>query len=240
MNTRPDGGPTNWEGYVRTQKAGSSYREFLVEFQDTQLAYQNTSLAKRSSDLFDPAKAGPNASAVFDVGQYSDLAKSQILVGFVGKGNLGATPPVLPPAFSNEIFPGMGIPLSPKATATTIEPNKKWKITEPADAPVNAGASYDIHLAGNSLFVYTPGIHPGWASPTNALNPHTDGNNSNQGPPFPQLVSAGASIGTYSMNYRNEPILTRVQPPTGGTPSRQDATDLAYAFKSIEAATSLP
>jgi hypothetical protein len=233
MNTRPDGGPTNWEGFVRPQKAGSSYREFLIEFQDTQLAYQNTSKAMRSSDLFDPAKSGSNASAVFDVGQYSDLAKSQILLGFVGKGNLGKTPPEIPPAFTNEIFPGMGIPLSPKATATTVEADKKWRISEPADAPVNAGASYDVHLGGSSLFVYTPGIEPGWADPKNALNAPGAGNNGNIGPPFPQLVSAGSSIGTYSMNYRNEPILTRVQPPKDGAAGKTNAADLAYAFNSI-------
>ena len=46
MNSRLDGGPTSWEGYIVTADPDKSYREFAIEFQDTQLAYANTSTIK--------------------------------------------------------------------------------------------------------------------------------------------------------------------------------------------------
>ena len=106
-----------------------------------------------------------------------------------------------------------------------------------------------------ALSVFTPAIHRGFADPKHAVNPNpgddrrVDGkftfygnlgtptgaaqgatiSNSNfgNGAPFTSLVSNKAN-GTYSMNYRNEPVQLRVK--SGN--SKQ--TDLAYAFSSIE------
>jgi hypothetical protein len=39
MATRDDGGPTSWQARIITAKSEDSYREFMVEFQDLQLAY---------------------------------------------------------------------------------------------------------------------------------------------------------------------------------------------------------
>ena len=36
---RPDGGPTSWKANIITTDARDSYREFVLEFQDLQLAY---------------------------------------------------------------------------------------------------------------------------------------------------------------------------------------------------------
>ena len=48
---RPDGGPTSWKANIVTTNAPDSYREFMLEFQDLQLAYDQGS---RSAP--DPAK----------------------------------------------------------------------------------------------------------------------------------------------------------------------------------------
>ena len=234
MNIRQDGGPTSWEGYVEAQDIAKSYREFLIEFQDTQLAYRNTSRATTSNALFNPdsAASGKNASAVFEVGQYSPLVKNQI-AGFVANLDGGA----VPSAFTSVIFPAMGIPLSNGAKVTVITPSQAWKIQEPSTAAVNAGESYDLRFTndtqGPQLRVYTPGIHPGWADPANPLNAPTDGNIPGSGPPFAQLVSARGSVGTYSMNYRSEPVISRVSPPAKGVASKPNATDLGFVFNSI-------
>jgi hypothetical protein len=48
---RPDGGPTSWKANIVTTNAPDSYREFVLEFQDLQLAY-----AQGSRTSPDPAK----------------------------------------------------------------------------------------------------------------------------------------------------------------------------------------
>jgi hypothetical protein len=42
--TRSDGGPTSWQAIITTKNAADSYREFMLEFQDLQLAYQGVEL----------------------------------------------------------------------------------------------------------------------------------------------------------------------------------------------------
>src|SRR5262249_1004767 len=46
MYTRPDGGPTNWAAVIHAANPAASYREFMLEYQDSQFAYTNQSLAK--------------------------------------------------------------------------------------------------------------------------------------------------------------------------------------------------
>ena len=77
--------------------------------------------------------------------------------------------------------------------------------------------------------LYTPDILPGWADPANAISAR----NANRTTPKPQLISFG-TMGTYSVNYRNEPLPLRVDTPVKGKP---ESTDLAYAYASIDAAT---
>jgi hypothetical protein len=50
FNTRTDGGPTSWQARIITQNPSDSYREFMLEFQDLQLAYRSTSIANPSND----------------------------------------------------------------------------------------------------------------------------------------------------------------------------------------------
>jgi hypothetical protein len=99
-----------------------------------------------------------------------------------------------------------------------------------------------------SLSVYTPNIPPGFADPAHAVNPNPgdDGNlgtprgpaqtanisnfNFGNGAPYASLVSTRAN-GTYSMNYRNEPVQLRVK---SDPPQKSPETDLAFAFSSID------
>ena len=50
FGTRTDGGPTSWQARIITQNASDSYREFMLEFQDLQLAYRSTSIANPSDN----------------------------------------------------------------------------------------------------------------------------------------------------------------------------------------------
>jgi uncharacterized protein YijF (DUF1287 family) len=244
MNTRSDGGPTSWEGYIvtgdQTDYAVNSYREFALEFQDSQLAYTAASPLSPSNDAFDPRRQ-PGAGAVFDASQAFDVA---VIAGIVQALNTQAKPPA---QLSGVVFPAFGIPLSAEAKVTVVEPDVAWELREPdklADGvPGNPGQTYVLRTVKPGqpkpqgdpahLFVYTPNIPPGWSSPANAVTappapPNPDPNQAN-GPPFPQLLTNG-NFGTYSLNYRNEPIGARLK--DAATPP-QNATDLAYVFSSI-------
>jgi plastocyanin len=236
MNVRSDGGPTSWEGYIvagnQNDFAKDSFREFAFEFQDSQLAYARdpkTPLQKLpSSDLFDPKNAG--ASAAFDIAQVFSINVPG-LVDALDQTNVGQ---VVPRALT-VVFPTFGVPLSNQATLTS-KTAEQWTIQEPATikppAQGNAGEIYVLKSSGNSLLVYTPGISPSYASPALAIQPPGAGKNANVvGPPYPQLISSGQN-GTYSFNYRNEPVPSRVAPGSG--PITPDNQSLAHVFRSIE------
>jgi len=53
MATRSDGGPTSWQARIITDKPEDSYREFMLEFQDLQLAYWTN---------YPPIKTAPSAN----------------------------------------------------------------------------------------------------------------------------------------------------------------------------------
>jgi hypothetical protein len=63
MGSRMDGGPTSWKADILTQDDQNrdvSYREFLLEFQDFQLAYQVKKLPNKAPALFPDATSVPN------------------------------------------------------------------------------------------------------------------------------------------------------------------------------------
>src|SRR6185369_4068375 len=47
LGTRFDGGPTTYQANIHLADPTKSYREFLLEFQDRQLAYLNTSIKEK-------------------------------------------------------------------------------------------------------------------------------------------------------------------------------------------------
>ena len=57
-------------------------------------------------------------------------------------------------------------------------------------------------------------------------------------PPWPQLVSTGGNLGTYSVNYRNEPLSPRLADRAGLAPANHadvpESQDVAYVFRSME------
>ena len=50
FGSRSDGGPTSWQARIITANPSESYREFMLEFQDLQLAYRSTSKTSPSND----------------------------------------------------------------------------------------------------------------------------------------------------------------------------------------------
>ena len=258
MNTRLDGGPTSWHGYIVPQDPKESYREFMLEFQDLQLAYNKGSRRDVSSSIFDPGNDPANplsASAAFDLAQAHSLPQfeTSVFPAYVKVLNseklpIGSSSPPQNRVGFPEVFLEFGVPLSPNAVVKKVKENVWWTITE-AQGEKNAGVKYVVRAIRGPqvvngvtvpdfvthMLVYTPDILPGWSDPAFALNSPADPTNSvpygfsggpPTGPPFPTLVSQ-AEAGTYSVNYRNEPVPLRL----GGTVPEQ--TDPTLVFSSI-------
>jgi hypothetical protein len=259
MNTRLDGGPTSWHGYVVPQDPKESYREFMLEFQDMQLAYAKGSLSEPSSSIFDPRKPSTppqTASAAFELSQAVTKLKINAFGYYVDELNKGRLPAAtsgpagqVVPGFT-DLFLDFGVPLSPVAKVGIDQKDVQWTITE-APGKTNGGVQYIVRakreiqkIGGVSvpvivqMLVYTPDIHPGWSDSMFALNFPTDSANSLNGAPFPQLVSQN-QFGTYSVNYRNEPVPFRLanlsaKPPVVPPMNiPEEQSDPALAFASI-------
>ena len=257
MNTRLDGGPTSWHGYVVPQDPKESYREFMLEFQDMQLAYAKGSRDDRSSLIFDPRKTKV-PSAAFDLSQTGQINAFQYYVDELNNqrlpiGKSGSAGQEV--AGFTDLFLEFGVPLSPQAKVQVNEKNVQWTITEAA-GQVNGGVQYVVRALRQNqningvnvpvivqMPVYTPDISPSWSDAKFALNSPTDGANQSNGiqpngVPFPQLVSQN-QIGTYSLNYRNEPVPFRLanlsaKPPIVAPMNiPEEQSDPALVFASI-------
>ena len=127
------------------------------------------------------------------------------------------------------------------------------KASNPVPLPTGASGPGVPQAFATCLSVFTPSISPGFSDPEHAVNPNPGSNMSiseddpqlpplyagtigtpsgsqssfGNGAPYSSLVSTRAN-GTYSMNYRNEPVQLRVKSGTA------QQTDLARAFSSID------
>jgi hypothetical protein len=154
MNNRLDGGPTNWEGYIVPSDPKKSYREFAIEFQDTQLAYTNTSRTTVSNKLFTPVGNSTTGTTTFDVAAGPPpLSPGQVfaLVTILNRNQLPQDFPA--------IFTANGIRLSPRATVGVVAPSGQWIVQEPTAPGGPAGASYVVWAANVQSFT-VPGSNP--------------------------------------------------------------------------------
>ena len=231
---RRDGGPTTWQANIVTAKPADSYREFALEFGDFQLAYTSGSPSQHTK---------PTAPL------------------FTTNLSLPPTTSTIAPSVSSvaPAFAASGVDLSPGATLSAS--GQDWILNNPT-AP-GVVEKYTIHPVGASapgVFQIFPQDQPaGWSAPAFAINPPpADGNAVNNGAPYipstnppiasggpyPTLISAfgGVAPGTYSLNYRNEPVVSRVanpNPPTSTVKLPPQQTDLAFAYASIPRANPL-
>ena len=159
MNTRRDGGPTSWEGYIVTgDRDGKSYREFALEFQDSQLAYDKTSRIAAGNERFRP-RGNPDRPAAFDVGarRRPDPRRDPRL-------HRHPQPRQDPREFPAGL-PAMGFPLTAVA-ADGHNPGTRGPSKSPG--ALNAGMSY----ASRRPHFHRPdqsrncGPHPTWLTPS--------------------------------------------------------------------------
>jgi hypothetical protein len=220
MGTRSDGGPTSWQANIITANPADSYREFALEFQDLQLAYTAQSPSSPSSKMFDPATT--DASYLFNtVVNYASCLDNW---NNPNKPCADDTKKALLKQLANN---GIDFTLQ-NAQVTGKSP--QWQMQN-RDLPGNQIVLQTVTInKKQQQAVYTPHIPPSWAAPDYAIAPPTDGNFTS--PPFPHVIS-DSEFGTFSTNYRNEPIPLRVWDPVNSTTAAGQQGDLSFAFASI-------
>jgi hypothetical protein len=224
--TRTDGGPTDWEAIIEPQNSAESYREFALEFQDLQLAYPSN-----GGNAFRPMTGVPLKTPIKATGM-TQLPVPGTKVNTIMLNGVSLTDYLRP----------YGISLTPDAVISALPTPAATPTATPAPA---VGI---VDNGPNSLYVYKPGdaafslvgaTNPQlnflqlktWASPNAVIN------SPGKTQLAPTIVSGGGGlVGTYSVNYRNEPIWpagsgSRVG-PSGTGPQPQN--DEGYAFASID------
>jgi hypothetical protein len=213
---RTDGGPTSWQANIIESDTAESYREFALEFQDLQLAY--TAQSK-------PRVTSPTAPLFVQPVSGTEFTQD---VSTLSGGSL--------PTTLRAFFRENGIVLSGTAKAVTcnaagVVPQTCWNVTDAGLPGVTLQLKSDPPTL--SFEAYTPDMTPGWADGANALAPPgSDPYPTNLSSPYPLLIDTSPGVGTYSLNYRNEPVPLRVSGVNGSAGSGQQG-DLAWAYSSL-------
>lgn len=269
---RDDGGPTSWQAMIHTNNIEDSYREFLIEFGDFQLAYNNLSRSERgpvldetgvSAVLLNVATCASTVAGWTPGPVPDELVNRFCTAGVVLDENailIEGFPTGANTAFHCEELEGIEEGDVAWTVATQIEINGEMTIVDwfpmvsvdvttcaDDDSTCNDGVSCSDGTSipfncsdgdGVAFDVYAPCTSPSWNDPNYALD--TPGNTLPTGTsnPGPTLISSpGGNRGSYSANYRNEPIPQRVNAnvATDDLDPNADpyAVDLAFAFSSL-------
>ena len=207
---RHDGGPTSWQANIVTADPAESYREFAIEFGDFQLAYGPGS----------PSSPGTPTNPLFTAPFGVDLKKGKV-----------------PPQVAS-VFASNGVVFAnDHAVLEKGKASGEWLLTYRPAKKVEE--RYRLAPVSPATTPATYAVYPldqphSWAAPAYAINPAPlDGNNKASGAPYPTLISVVPAPGTFSLNYRNEPIPSRVWDPVAKVPASGDAGDLSFAYASI-------
>ena len=207
--TVQDGGPTSWEAVIETPQLGESYREFMLEVQDSTLAYKPFAIG---SNPFESRRAGvctttdgPCGFCSFtgkcsnDRTKTCTIANNGTSANVSNCGSTGAT-----------CLFGLveGAPLDPNLVACT---------------PTNLTACTSGQSNGQSCDFITGVPAATWQSggPIDVSNGL-------------EAITFQNATNNFSFNYRNEPLYPRINNPLGnGQPFADWRGDLGYVFSSM-------
>jgi len=221
ISKRFDGGPTTWQAVIETRDKSQSFREFLLELQDTTLTYQP--FAVQAFDL------AASATAQFAAGSYDKYCKGRQPwepCGFCGNsgvcvdsttGKPTATSCLVPvpPSTTSTCPSGQACQLAfGQLTACTPEHFDQCQGKAYDDATTQPGDA----IKSCKLLSGVPGV--AWAS--TPVDP----------PASPEIITFFGATNNFSFNYRNEPIYQRTTDPFTGTVLGGRSGDLAYAYSS--------
>ena len=242
INKRFDGGPTSWQAIIETREPDKSYREFLLELQDSTLTYQPFPVP-----AFDLDAESAVAQKQFTADSFKDICnnpdpklkrKPWEPCGFCGNDGVcvddSTGKPVssagclVPVTGSNPCASGQTCQLVFGHLVACTPENFKHCAGEPYDGtgiqPINTVIQSCKLLSG----------FPSLAWGTSPIDSPVPGKANQAGTPGRQeIVTFFAATNNFSFNYRNEPLFARTTDPfTGAVLSDPRAGDLSYAYSS--------
>jgi manganese oxidase len=216
--TTLDGGPTTWQAVIVPQSdPSSSFREFLLEFQDSTLTYEPFSITQPNFSGFcsdngagctpatakNPLSSGCSAKAVcYAYGFCSTSVAS-------GAAQLKCTPEPVANYLCGTCPAGGGTcPNNPQLACST-----------------STSTSTSGILSCGSDTTATCNLVAGVPSTAWGTTPLDSGAGV-------ELITLGNATNSFSVNYRNEPLFLRTD--DAGAPKAGKAGDLAYAYTSLD------
>ncbi len=231
MNKRFDGGPTSWQAVIQTQDQDRSYREFLLELQDSTLTYL------------------PFAVRDFNLDATSSAAKAQFVPGSFD-AHCANREPWEPCGFCGSsgvcVNATTGQPVTPIQTCTVPSTNQNSNpcgttgmcrlvpgqlvACTPEKFDHCAGLAYgDPATTGSSIIKSCKLIAgvPSFAYGSTPLNPPIGGKT-------PEVITFSGATNTFSFNYRNEPLYSRTTDPVTGAvvTSTPNTGDMGFVYSS--------
>lgn len=222
-----DGGPTTWQAVIETPIAKQSFREFLIEIQDSTLMYQPFAIPAFIADVRSPA-----GKQQFEGGDLGPCPASHEPCGFcsasgvcVSAAGRVASPPTrcaVPP-------PGpkpSGFPDSPCTGGAQCQLAVGHLIACTPEEPAGLAGCFSQGGIPSQVIQscnYVTGVPAtSWASKAIDVNAAT-----------PEIITFFGSTNSFSVNYRSEPLFPRTADPATGQALSGQRGDLAFAFSSL-------
>ena len=243
-----DGGPTSWEAVIENPQEKLTYREFLLEFQDTALFYTpfTTEPFTAAAAQFKGSNRGvcdgdPSQPCGFcsNNGTCSnDLTKSCVILPPVQAGNM-------PPQAIDQALSGCGVTCSSgtcsndstKTCTTVLDCGVSCDLLSvgllTACTPTDLSGCNELDLGnGSSVQVSSCNFIAGIPSTSWDAGYPIDISNGG-GSQFVETITFAGATNNFSVNYRNEPLYARTTDPATGQPLSGQAGDLSYAYSSL-------
>jgi hypothetical protein len=231
--TVKDGGPTSWQAVIETPRPGDSFREFLLEVQDSTLIYQPFTV--RGDDPFAytrPGACGSDSSQPCGFCSFTGFCSNDPskLCQIAAETANGGSNPVLTQCGNGaqcKFGENPGNPAHPNLVACT---------------PADLSGCYDHQFKDGQPEAcnFIPGIpwnswQAGGNGPGNPLDQKKNGL---------EAITFQNATNSFSYNYRDEPLYPRIDSPgapaasqgalqSGGVPLAGSRGDLAFAYSSL-------
>ncbi len=223
-----DGGPTSWQAVVETPKKDQSFREFLLELQDTTLTYQPFALRDFILNQGDPNWRGQFA------GGATAPCRAGELCGFCGNDgvclNLLTGQAVSPNQECDVLTTGIKDPRTCTTGVCRLKSGFLKACTpEPDGFAACSGVAYGAANTAVGDVIKSCNLVaglPATAWGTTPIDPPNKGTS-------PEIITFFGATNNFSFNYRNEPIYPRTTDPYSGTVLTSGSSgDLSYVFSS--------
>jgi hypothetical protein len=223
---RSDGGPTSWQSVVETPRKEQSFREFLIELQDTTLTYQPFALRDFILDTRDLNWRGQFAGGVTAPCHAGEPC------GFCGNDgvcvNTQTGQPVSPAQACDVLTTGISSPRACTTGTCRLRTGFLKPCTpEPAGFAACSGTGYGAANTQLDAVIKSCNLVAGFPASawgTTPIDPPNTGS--------PEIITFFGATNNFSFNYRDEPLYPRTTDPYSGAVLAGRTGDLSYVYSS--------